>query len=173
MDIQTDQKNFIEEMYAKDGFVHAISKDGDKKSLSVEDAAHYAQEMNRINMPEWHRKRHLDFLDRFIQVIREAKQQRIDISKSDNSRDQEVKRFINQSQGFIEEQDEGVKKIIDDYIDKYEPTIAADETITVIKNHTTNGYINFDQAKQMLDIVYSSRVAKSNEIEENPELAKG
>lgn len=76
---KTEKKDWVtyERAYADKGVVVIVDVDGKKHHLSVRDAAKRAgqinQTLNSSNIPDSHRKRAADFLDKIIPVIREAK----------------------------------------------------------------------------------------------------
>jgi hypothetical protein len=67
--------DYIEEMHAQYGVIRITLKDGRQETLTPSMAAVRCRAINEMKLPAWHAAKRDSFLERAIQVIREAKAQ--------------------------------------------------------------------------------------------------
>lgn len=71
----------IERIWAEDGLVKVLEKNGRVTALLPRQAAARAVALNQMKVPQWHRKSQLALVERIIAVIREARHQFEDPTK--------------------------------------------------------------------------------------------
>lgn len=65
----------IERIWAENGVVLAVDKEGQQTSMTVSEAARKAIALNQMDVPDWHKKARNDLVTEIIEVCRKAKSQ--------------------------------------------------------------------------------------------------
>lgn len=73
-----DNFSNIERLWAEDGVVKVVMKDGTSKSMEVRDAAIKARQLNRMEVPDFLKRSVTELIEKIIEVCREAKAQQLD-----------------------------------------------------------------------------------------------
>ena len=73
--VSPDKFITIERMWAEHGVVRVEGKDGKISTMTVADAANRARQINSATIPGWHREQQAAFINKIVEVCREAQHQ--------------------------------------------------------------------------------------------------
>ena len=102
----------IERLWAENGVVRVVTKDGKGTTLTVKEAAQRASALSQMDVPDWYKKKRNDLVDNIISVCRLAQNQQED------PRDKKTKALTNVLAGKSMEGGE-VRETVDQLIQRF------------------------------------------------------
>lgn len=118
----------IERIWAENGVVKVLTKEGHQTTLTVRQAAQRAQALNNMQVPDWHKKRRNELVSKIIEVCREAKAQ------SEDPKDEKTKAITNVLAGKAADGTE-IKETLDQKVQRYMftyPTLSEREVGAIV-----------------------------------------
>jgi hypothetical protein len=130
MNVTKDNFYNIERLWAENGIVNVMCKDGQHTTLTITEAAHRAFALNGMDVPDWYKKSRNTLVERIIEVCKEAKKQQED------PKDKKTEAVKNILQGKSLDGKE-IKETIDQLIKRFSfmfPTLSQKEIEVVASN---------------------------------------
>ncbi len=154
--VNANQFKVIERVWAANGVVNILTKDGRASTLTAKQAAERALALNRMDIPDWYKKTRNDLVEKIIEACREARAQQED------PRDNKTKAVVNALKGkSLDGKD--VTETVDQQVQRYMfmfHTITEGEAEAVASNKD----YSIPQKEIVLKEIHRQRMASSTSL---------